>query len=78
MKVRISKAHVRIYRAIEGAVRNTLDGHPPRLHAHRTVTVMGASAGRRESDSCNINGLRVDFFGSALAVSKIPPDKAVE
>lgn len=28
MKCRISKAHVMVYRAVEGAVRNTGDGHP--------------------------------------------------
>lgn len=28
MKCRISKAHVMVYRAVEGAVRNTADGHP--------------------------------------------------
>lgn len=28
MKVTITNAHIRIYRAVEGAVRNTADGHP--------------------------------------------------
>lgn len=69
MKSTISKAHVRIFRAVEGAVRNTAHGHP-RWHLTKTMATSIAKratgtltaewpdvlAARLEKPSDSVNG----------------------
>lgn len=67
MKATISKAHVRIFRAVEGAVRNTAHGHP-RWNLTRT---MATSIAKRAT------GTLTAEWPDVLAARLSPSDSAI-